>query len=132
MEFNLKVGIIGAREEKVTMDNVASKYGSGIVAVYSTPAMVGLMEGASLSSVAPLLPEGWSTVGMSVEIKHLAATPLGMTARATAELITVEGRKLVFKVEAFDDKEKIGEGVHERYIIEMSKFMTRIAEKAKR
>ena len=131
MNFNLKTGITGEREEKVTTENVASKYGSGIVAVYSTPAMVGLMEGASLHCVAPLLPEGWSTVGMSVEIKHLAATPIGMTARAKAELITVEGRKLVFKVEAFDDKEKIGEGIHERYIIDMGKFMARVEEKAK-
>ena len=132
MEFNLQKGLTGEREELVTMDNVASKYGSGIVAVYSTPAMVGLMEGASLSTVAPLLPEGWSTVGMIVDVKHLAATPLGMKVRAVAELTAIEGRKLVFKVEAFDEKEKIGEGIHERYIIEMKKFMARIEEKAKR
>ncbi len=131
MEFNLQTGLTCETREEVTKDNVASKYGSGIVAVYSTPAMVGLMEGASLSSVAPLLPEGWSTVGMSVEIKHLAATPIGMTVRAKAELITIEGRKLVFKVEAFDDKEKIGEGIHERYIIDMGKFIAKIEEKAK-
>jgi len=131
MEFNLKTGLTCERKEAVTENNVASNYGSGIVAVYSTPAMVGLMEGAALSCVGPLLPEGWSTVGMSLDVKHLAATPIGMTARATAELTVIEGKKLVFKVEAFDDKEKIGEGIHERYIIDMKKFMAKIDEKAK-
>lgn len=129
MEFALKPGLIGEKTDTVRNDNLATSYGSGGAAVYATPAMVGLLENAALSGVDPLLPEGWCTVGTHLDVKHLAATPPGMTVRARAELLSVEGRKLIFKVEAFDEKEKIGEGTHERYIIELAKFLAKIESK---
>lgn len=129
MEFNLQVGMIAEKNEQVTENNTAIKYGSGGVAVYATPAMVGLMEGACLAAVDPHLPEGMGTVGIDLNIKHLAATPVGMNVRATAKLIAISGKKLFFTVEAFDDKEKIGEGTHDRYIIDVQKFIKKAAEK---
>jgi len=129
MEFDVKPGLVGEKTELVTGENLATRYGSGGAAVYATPAMIGLMESASLNAVDPILPEGWCTVGMRLDVKHLAATPPGMTVRARAELETVEGRRLVFKVVAYDDREKIGEGTHERFIINLNKFLSKIEEK---
>lgn len=129
MEFDLKVGLTGEVKEMVTPDNTAKKYGSGSIDVYATPAMIGLMEKASLSSVDALLPEGFSTVGIKLDVKHLAATPIGMEVIAKAQLIEVDGKKLKFTVEAFDGKDKIGEGEHERFIVELVKFMARVENK---
>ncbi len=123
MEINLQPGLVGEKQELVTEDNTAIKYGSGEVAVYATPALVGLMEGASLNAVDHLLPAGFCTVGISISTTHTAATPTGMTVTARAELLEVHGRRLVFKVEGFDDKEPVGAGIHERYIVQMEKFM---------
>ena len=129
MEFNLKPGLLGEAKELVSEENTAQKYGSGGVAVYATPAMIGLMENAALRSVDPLLPEGWATVGTHLDVKHLAATPVGMTVTAKAELQEIDGRRLVFRVEAFDEREKVGEGSHERYIINLPKFLAKNEEK---
>lgn len=129
MEFNLHTGMTAEKSEQVTPDNTAIKYGSGGVAVYATPAMIGLMEGTCLAAVDPFLPEGFATVGTELNVKHLAATPVGMTVRAQAELTEISGKKLLFRVEAFDDKDKIGEGTHERYIIDLNKFLQKTAAK---
>lgn len=129
MDFNLHTGMKAQKTESVTNDNTAVKYGSGGVSVYATPAMIGLMEGTCLAAVDPFLPEGMATVGTQLNIKHLAATPVGMSVRAEAELIEVAGKRLVFQVEAYDDKEKIGEGTHERYIIDLQKFLQKTANK---
>ncbi|MCX7781575.1 MAG: thioesterase family protein [Negativicutes bacterium] len=129
MDFNLHIGMKAEKKEAVTNDNTAVRYGSGGVAVYATPAMIGLMEGACLAAVDPHLPSGMATVGTHLNVKHLAATPVGMTVRASAELAEIAGKRLVFKVEAYDDKEKIGEGTHERYIIDLAKFMQKSAAK---
>ncbi|MDF2500175.1 MAG: hypothetical protein K0Q77_889 [Anaerosporomusa subterranea] len=129
MEFNLTVGMTAGKQEQVTPDNTAMRYGSGSAAVYATPAMVGLMEGTCLAAVDPHLPEGMATVGIRLDVRHLAATPIGLGVRATAELIEVVGKRLTFKMEAFDDKEKIGEGIHERYIIDVKKFMEKAQSK---
>ncbi len=123
MEINLQPGLVGEKQELVTEDNTAIKYGSGEVAVFATPALVGLMEGASINAVDRLLPAGFCTVGISISTTHTAATPVGMTVTARAELTEVHGRRLVFKVEGFDDKEPVGAGTHERYIVQMDKFM---------
>ena len=130
MDFNLQVGMTAEKSEKVTYENTAMRYGSGSAAVYATPAMVGLMEGTCLAAVDPHLPEGMATVGIRLDVRHLAATPVGLTVRATAELLEVSGKRLVFKMEAFDDKEKIGEGSHERYIIDVKKFMEKAQSKS--
>ena len=123
MEINLQPGLRGEKEQLVTEDNTAIKYASGDVPVFATPALVGLMEGASINAVDRFLPEGFCTVGVRIAINHTAATPIGMTVTARAELQEVDGRRLVLKVEGFDEQEKVGEGTHERYIVQMDKFM---------
>ena len=129
MDFNLTVGLTAEKEEPVTADNTAMRYGSGSAAVYATPAMVGLMEGACLAAVDPHLPAGMSTVGIRLDIRHLAATPVGLDVRARGELTGIAGKRLTFKVEAFDSKEKIGEGIHERYIIDANSFLEKAEKK---
>lgn len=125
----LKPGLTGEIKIKVEFDHTAAKFGSGLVEVLATPVMIGLMEGASQKAVAGFLPEGHTTVGTVVNVKHLAATPIGMEVRASAVLREVDGRRLVFDVKAYDDKERIGEGVHERFIINTQKFMQKNMEK---
>lgn len=129
MDINLQIGMTAEKSEDVTENNTAIKYGSGGVAVYATPAMIGIMEGTCLAAVDPHLPEGMSTVGIHLDVKHLAATPVGMSVRATAKLTEISGKRLIFTVEAFDNKEKIGEGTHQRYIIDLAKFLQKAQEK---
>lgn len=129
MDFNLQIGMTAEKSEEVTENNTAIKYGSGGVAVYATPAMIGIMEGTCLAAVDPFLPEGMSTVGIHLDVKHTAATPVGMSVRATAKLIEISGKRLTFTVEAYDNKEKIGEGTHQRYIIDLAKFLQKAQEK---
>ncbi len=124
--INIKVGLTAAIETKVFNKSSAEEMGSGNLDVYATPAMISLMERSALSAVSLHLPKGYTTVGTSVNIKHMAATPIGMKVRAVAELVSVEGRKLTFKVEAYDSREKIGEGQHERYIVESAKFREKV------
>jgi predicted thioesterase len=129
MDFNLEVGLKGQTAEKVTEENTAIKYGSGTVNVFATPAMVGLMEKASIQAVEEKLPQGFATVGTFVNITHIAATPLNMVVVARSELIEIDGKKLKFRIEAFDEKEKIGEGTHGRYIINLKDFIERSDKK---
>jgi len=116
----------------VTEVNTAKHLGSGNVAVFATPEMVRLMERASVAAVDHLLPEGRRTVGVALEVTHLAATPLDMTVTARAELLAVDGRRLTFRVEAFDEVEKVGEGTHQRYVIDVARFQQRAAQKRAR
>ena len=129
-DFNLRVPMHGEARTQVTGDNTALKFGSGSVDVFGTPAMVALMEEASINTVDKKLPEGFATVGIELGIKHIAATPKGMNITASAELLEIDGKRLVFKVEAFDEVEKIGEGTHQRYIIELDKFKSRAQSKS--
>lgn len=129
-DFNLKVGMAGEASVIVNASNTAIKFGSGAVNVYATPAMIGLMENASINAVDRHLPEGYATVGTKIEIKHMAATPIGMKVMANSEVIEIDGLKIKFKVEAFDEKEKIGEGTHNRYIIKLSDFLRKAESKA--
>jgi fluoroacetyl-CoA thioesterase len=122
-------GLVGERETKVVAENTAQHLGSGNVAVFATPEMIRWMERAAVAAVDHLLPEGHRTVGIQVDVRHLAATPLGMTVRVRAELLEVEGRKLTFRVEAFDDVEKVGEGMHQRMIVDLAKFRERAQAK---
>jgi predicted thioesterase len=131
MEFDtlLKPGLTGEKAEAVTEGNTAESWGSGGLPVYATPAMIALMEGAAVNAVDKLLPAGWSTVGTALDVKHLAATPAGLEVRAAAELLEIDGRRLRFKVEAFDGVDKIGEGYHGRFIIENERFLKKTSEK---
>ena len=122
-------GLVGQIEMVVREENTARHLGSGNVAVLATPEMVRLMEKAAVAAIDHLLPDGYRTVGVEVDIRHLAATPVGIRVRVHAELTAVEGRKLTFRVQAFDEVEKIGEGEHRRAIIDLEKFQERVEAK---
>lgn len=126
----LKVGDKFTSELVVEEKHTAAAFGSGSIYVFSTPMMIGLMENAALKCADLGLETEFSTVGTYVDIKHLAATPMGQKVTATAELIEIEDKKLIFKVEAFDEQEKIGEGTHGRYIIHIEKFLSRVNQKS--
>lgn len=108
--------------ELVTENNTALSVGSGSLRVYATPAMLALMEKAACNAVSSLLNEGETTVGTLLNVKHLAATPAGMTVSATATLVSRDGRKLVFNVTASDEAGIIGEGMHERFVVLSDRF----------
>ncbi|MDR5658584.1 thioesterase family protein [Serpentinicella sp. ANB-PHB4] len=131
MAFDLKMGMKARVEITVGAEDTAVAFGSGGVKVLATPRMVGIMENAALQAVEDYLPEGYTTVGTDVDIKHFTATPMGMNAYAEAELVKIEGKKLLFKVIAYDEKDKIGEGLHGRFIINLEKFMEKTENKAK-
>jgi fluoroacetyl-CoA thioesterase len=123
---------VGMRHEmrlKTGPEHSARKFYPNVPDVFGTPFLGGLFEGVSADLMAPHLAPGELSVGISMNLKHTAATPLGMEVRATAEIIQVEGRKITFKLEGFDEKEKIGEAVHERFIINLEKFMQRLEAK---
>jgi len=117
----LMPGLKGRADKTVGSENTAKTMGSGLLDVFATPALVAMMEEAAVNAL--VLEEGQSSVGVSLDIKHSAATPVGMKVWAQAELIEVDRRRLVFKVEAFDEKEVIGSGIHERFLIDAEKFM---------
>lgn len=125
----METGIKGTLEVRVDETNVAGAIGSGNIEVFATPQMILLIENTCWKSIADLLPEGQTTVGTHLDVAHTGATPVGMTVRCETELIEVDRRRLVFKAEVFDDKEKIGEGTHERFIIDTDKFLAKVAAK---
>ena len=126
MYMSLTPGLTGEARTTVVHENSAAAVGAGGVEVFGTPMMIALMENAAWRAVEDSLEEGDVTVGTAVNVRHLAATPLGQQVRATAELIEIDGRRLVFKVEAYDEKRKIGEGQHERFIVSLERFLKRI------
>jgi fluoroacetyl-CoA thioesterase len=126
----LEPGITGEKSVMVEQGNTASHLGSGGVPVFATPMMILAMEEAALGAVDKLLEPGQATVGYHLDVKHLAATPVGMRVTARAELLSVEGKMLTFRVEAFDEKEKIGEGTHVRAIVVLDRFKEKMAKKA--
>ncbi|MDR1902841.1 MAG: thioesterase family protein [Treponema sp.] len=131
MDFDtlIKPGMKGEKQETVTAENTAESWGSGGLAVYATPCMIALMEGAAAAAVELFFPPGFSTVGTELNVKHLSATPPGMIVRAAAELLEIDGRRLLFRVEAWDEAGKIGEGTHGRFIVENEKFLRKTREK---
>ena len=126
---NLIPGLSAEMKITVGEADTASKWGSGLVPVYSTPAMVGLMEAAAVKALDGQLEPGQTSVGGRIDVRHLAATPVGMSVHARAELTAFNGRKLSFRVEAWDEVEKIGEGLHERFVIDTDKFVARAMAK---
>ena len=122
-------GIKGYQEDFVTEDKLAKNVGSGLVRVYATPQMIALIEKTAVPSVEPYLEDGQSTVGTLVNVTHCAATPAGMKVHAETELVEVDRRKLTFKVSAYDERGRIGEGVHERFIIDIAKFQAKADSK---
>jgi fluoroacetyl-CoA thioesterase len=125
----LQPGVVGETRTVVDSALLASAVGSGGVDVLSTPSLIALLENAARSAVEALLPSGQTTVGVRVDVRHLAATPPGLEVRARAELIEVDGRRLVFHVEAFDPVEKVGEGTHERMVVDPARLIARAQAK---
>lgn len=134
MEFAARIPV-GLKEEVVfpVDETVAAAHiGSGARRVLSTPAMIGFMERVSHLLIAHHLPDGYSSVGVAVEVRHLAATPLGSAVRIISQVIEVDGRRVLLSVEAWDEQEKVGEGRHQRAIIDLERFLQRVDEKARR
>ena len=123
----MEAGIKNEKSIVVTEDVTASKVGSGLLPVYATPSMIALMEGTCAESVQSELAEGEGTVGVSVDIKHIAATPIGMNVRCESLLKEVNGKKLVFEVNVYDEKGLVGTGIHKRAIINNEAFMARLS-----
>lgn len=126
MELQIPTGTQGKEELSVTFENTAARYGSGLVEVFATPALVALMESTCLASVLPFLPEGWGTVGVKVDIVHTRATPVGQRVSCESTLVEVDRRRLVFEVVAHDERGEIGRGRHERFVIDTKKFMEKL------
>ena len=131
MELSDKVkpGLTGTAEIVVGTRDTAPHVGSGKIGVLATPIMVNLMEAAALQAVEKLMPPGHQTVGTHLDVKHFAATPVGLRVIAHAELVKVEGRTLTFRIRAQDEHEPIGEGVHERLVINVARFDVRMQKK---
>ncbi|WP_376770105.1 thioesterase family protein [Clostridium bowmanii] len=127
MEFNFNKDIKFTMEQTVGNSDTASYYGSGDLDVYATPAMTALMENAAKNCIQKELPAGFTTVGIEISVKHIKATPLGVKVSAESILEKTEGKKLFFKVEAYDDIGKIGEGIHIRYIVNSKEFIKKIS-----
>ena len=126
---NIPVGTKGEQKLLVTSEVAINFLGLEGARVLSTPHMIGYMERTCRDTVLPLLDPGYDTVGTQVNVAHLAAAPMGMAVTFSAEVIAVEERRVKFRVEAWDEKEKIGEGTHERAIINVAKFATKLAAK---
>ena len=122
----LEIGMTFTSSTVVSQANCAATIGSGDLEVFATPAMVTLMENAAMLAVAPHLDEGASTVGVEMNPSHIKASPMGATITASAELTTIEGRKLTFKVKAWDEQGVIGEGYHTRFIVDRERFLSKI------
>lgn len=127
--MELEIGMTGSAEITVSNKNTAKAMGSGDLDVFATPAMIALMERAATNAVKECLSKENSTVGTMINIRHIAATPLGINVSAKATLTAIDGKKLIFRVEAYDSKEMIGEGQHERFLIEIGKFIERSKKK---
>ena len=125
----MNVGLKHTIKETVTPDKTAATVGSGLLPVYATPAMIALMEKCASECVAPYIEEGKSSVGTMLNVKHLAASPVGIEITCTATLTEIDRRRLAFSLEVSDEKGPIGEGTHERFVIDVERFMTKCNSK---
>lgn len=127
--MEITVGMKGEVATDVEKADTALEVGSGSLLVYATPCMVALMEGAACEAIESALPEGKTSVGTELSIKHICATPVGMAVRAEAEVTAVEGNAISFSVTAYDEAGKIGEGTHQRYIVSTQRFLDKTYDK---
>jgi fluoroacetyl-CoA thioesterase len=125
----LKTGLTGTAELVVGIEHTAPSIGSGMVPVLATPVMINVIEAAALAAVEHLLPAGHQSLGIHLDIRHFAATPIGMRVRATAELTAVDGRTLSFRIAARDEREPIGDGSHQRVVVNVARFDERVQKK---
>lgn len=126
IEYDTLKGLRHTEWLVVLPQDTAAVYGSGALEVFATPAMIALMEKTCLMAVCDKIGEGNTTVGIAVNIKHLKASPVGSTIRCDAELVEVDRRRLVFSVKCFENETLIGEGVHERFVVDSAKFMAKL------
>ncbi|PLX10750.1 MAG: hypothetical protein C0597_16260 [Marinilabiliales bacterium] len=129
MDFDLKIGLTYTATQTVEKKDTAAHYGSGLVEVFATPAMIALMENAALKTVLPFLGDDYNTVGFEINVRHIKPTPIGMKVECTAYLSEIDGKKLIFTLEAKDEEGKIGAGTHTRYIINSKNFMESLNKK---
>lgn len=122
-------GLTGSVTLLVGAEHTAPRIGSGLVAVLATPVMINLMEAAALKAAEHLLPAGHQSLGIHLDVKHFAATPIGMRVTATAQVTGVEGRTVSFKVRAEDEREVVGEGTHDRVVVNVDRFDQRVQRK---
>lgn len=127
--LNIAAGTIGTATLIVADEHTAPRVGSGQIHVLATPVMINLFEAAALVACEHLLPEGHQSLGTHLDVTHIAATPVGMRATATAEVVSVEGRTIKFRLQAKDERDVIGEGIHERVVVNVAKFDLRVQEK---
>ena len=127
--MEVTIGMKGNAETTVERQDTAYEVGSGDLLVYATPCMVALMEGAACNAIAPVIPEGKTTVGIMLNITHIAATPVGMDVHAEAEVTEVDGNTVTFQVTAYDESGKIGEGTHKRVVITSQRFLDKTYSK---
>jgi fluoroacetyl-CoA thioesterase len=125
----LRPGLTSTATLVVAPEHTAPKVGSGMIAVLATPVMINLIEAATLNAVEALLPAGHQSLGIHLDVRHTAATPVGMRATATSELLAIDGRTLTFKVEARDEREVIGGGTHQRVVVNVTRFDERVQKK---
>ena len=125
----LQLGQTGAAELIVTNEQTARSVGSGRVAVLATPVLINLIEAAALDACEDLLPAGFESLGIHLDVRHFAATPVGMHVKATAELVGIDGRTLSFRVAATDEREAISEGTHQRVVVNVARYIERIMKK---
>jgi len=129
--LDLPAGLSGTAELIVGEQHTAPRIGSGRIRVLATPVMINLIEAAALAAVEQSLPEQHQSLGTHLDVTHVAATPVGMKVRATAEVLRVEGRTIYFKVRCDDERELIGEGTHERVVVNVDRFDKRVQDKIK-
>ena len=127
--MEIAIGMKGQATNLVEREDTAYEVGSGSLLVYATPCMVALMEGAACEAISEALPEEKTSVGIELNISHLAATPVGLEVRAEAEVTAVEGNIITFRLEAFDEKGKIGEGTHKRAVVTAQRFLDKVYAK---
>ena len=126
---NITPGTRGSAEIVVADEHTAPRVGSGMVHVLATPVMINLIEAAALDAIERRLPDGYQSLGTVLHVRHVAATPVGMKAAALVEVTKVEGRTIYFQVEVRDEKDLIGDGTHERVVVNVAKFAERVKRK---
>ncbi len=129
LQTGLQPGLEGEASLTVADEHTAPRVGSGRVRVLATPVMINLIEAAALAAIEHLLPQGYQSLGTHLDVRHIAATPVGMEVVAVARVSKVEGRTVSFTVEARDEKELIGDGTHERVVVNVAKFDARVQKK---
>ncbi len=126
----IRPGLVGTADLVVTAEHTAAQVGSGRIAVLATPVMINVIEAAALAAAEPLLPAGHQSLGIHLDIRHFAATPVGLRVTAMAEVVAVDGRTISFKISVRDEFEPIGDGTHQRVVVNVDRYAERIRRKS--